>query len=553
MFQKQAIVTYADGYCAIVDLSEVPHLPEAEVKQKTKGQIKFHQMPPGVQVLAYDEKEGQPVRAAVAGWSEHTGCTTVIVNLQSGLQIYTDDDPRGVYGVLPGTFEFVRRRPAEAAGMLVPRIVRAASPVSRTESDGYSLTPELGYLVGAMAGDGWVAHHDDKPRDLCFCGDMEEVLGRWSECVKAVFGADTHIGRLEQPKVPGRYAASSRLTFNCAAKAPQFADWLGRGSDNKHLPPWFVTAPIPCRKAMLEGLLDTDGSVSVCKAKAKNKPQLLVMLQSNSLRLIREVQHLARSLSIRGRITATHTPAGKAAWMLNLNNTDVLAAGIALRAPNKRAALESGVVSNPDSPAAAKSDLVPVTTALAAAAMKAVPYGKEDGYGGLYSGVHVGKKKGFLSRSKARQLIEKFAEKLQAHPDWEQFVRFVERAEVTWDPVVSIEDTGVEEIGYDLTVPGYETFMAADGAVLSNTMSFSVPVSKAAVDEVVSKMMPEKLLLGERQDQPNFVPGNEYLLGLYLASKAPAQKTVRRFPSRQAAVQAYRDGKLRIDDPIEIG
>jgi DNA-directed RNA polymerase subunit beta' len=86
-----------------------------------------------------------------------------------------------------------------------------------------------------------------------------------------------------------------------------------------------------------------------------------------------------------------------------------------------------------------------------------------------------------------------------------------------------------------------------------DVMSFSVPVSKAAVDEVVSKMMPEKLLLGERQDQPNFVPGNEYLLGLYLASKAPAQKTVRRFPSRQAAVQAYRDGKLRIDDPIEIG
>ncbi len=84
-------------------------------------------------------------------------------------------------------------------------------------------------------------------------------------------------------------------------------------------------------------------------------------------------------------------------------------------------------------------------------------------------------------------------------------------------------------------------------------MSFSVPVSKAAVDEVVSKMMPEKLLLGERQDQPNFVPGNEYLLGLYLASKAPAQKALRRFPSRQAAVQAYRDGKLRIDDPIEIG
>lgn len=85
-----------------------------------------------------------------------------------------------------------------------------------------------------------------------------------------------------------------------------------------------------------------------------------------------------------------------------------------------------------------------------------------------------------------------------------------------------------------------------------DTMSFSVPVSKQAVDESVQRMLPEKLLLSERDNRAHFIPGNEYVQGLYLASKAPVRKPVRRFASVEEARKAYQAGAIRIDDPIEI-
>ena len=86
-----------------------------------------------------------------------------------------------------------------------------------------------------------------------------------------------------------------------------------------------------------------------------------------------------------------------------------------------------------------------------------------------------------------------------------------------------------------------------------DTMSYSVPVSSAAVEEAKAKMLPERLLLSERFDQAQFVPGNEYVKGLYLATKSPKQKPVQHFASKADAFKAYRDGKIAVDDPIVIG
>ena len=66
------------------------------------------------------------------------------------------------------------------------------------------------------------------------------------------------------------------------------------------------------------------------------------------------------------------------------------------------------------------------------------------------------------------------------------------------------------------------------------------------------KMMPTKHLLDVRHGKATYVPSNEYLQGLYLATKLPTNKPVRIFKSKAAAVEAYRKGDIRIDDPITI-
>jgi DNA-directed RNA polymerase subunit beta len=85
-----------------------------------------------------------------------------------------------------------------------------------------------------------------------------------------------------------------------------------------------------------------------------------------------------------------------------------------------------------------------------------------------------------------------------------------------------------------------------------DTASFTVPASKKAVDEAVGKMMPDKLLLSERGDKPHFVPSNEYVKGLHLATRAAQKKPTRRFKTRADAMRAYQSGEIKVDDPIEI-
>lgn len=86
-----------------------------------------------------------------------------------------------------------------------------------------------------------------------------------------------------------------------------------------------------------------------------------------------------------------------------------------------------------------------------------------------------------------------------------------------------------------------------------DTMSWSVPVSDAAVKEAVDKMMPDKNLLSIASDRPLYIPSQEYTMGAYFLSKEPAKEPVKTFKNWTEAVQAYRKGQLRVDTPVKIG
>jgi DNA-directed RNA polymerase subunit beta' len=85
-----------------------------------------------------------------------------------------------------------------------------------------------------------------------------------------------------------------------------------------------------------------------------------------------------------------------------------------------------------------------------------------------------------------------------------------------------------------------------------DTASYSVPVTDEAVAQAIELMLPEKNLLSVRNDRPNFQPTNEYMQGLWLASKQVSRNPVRYFNTREDALKAYRRGDLAVDDPIMI-
>lgn len=87
----------------------------------------------------------------------------------------------------------------------------------------------------------------------------------------------------------------------------------------------------------------------------------------------------------------------------------------------------------------------------------------------------------------------------------------------------------------------------ADG----DTMNFHVPVSRQAVEEAVERMLPSKNLLNPATLKTHVLPIEEFSQGLYIASRPPKGKPIK-FPSKEAALQALRAGKITYDTAIEI-
>jgi DNA-directed RNA polymerase beta subunit len=103
----------------------------------------------------------------------------------------------------------------------------------------------------------------------------------------------------------------------------------------------------------------------------------------------------------------------------------------------------------------------------------------------------------------------------------------------------------------DITIP-YVTTKGAGADFDGDAINVHVPVSDAAVKEVYDKLMPSKNLLHPNSFDVHMEPMQEYLAGLYLATKKDDQKPVRTFITREDAKKAYARGEIGIRDPVQI-
>jgi hypothetical protein len=117
--------------------------------------------------------------------------------------------------------------------------------------------------------------------------------------------------------------------------------------------------------------------------------------------------------------------------------------------------------------------------------------------------------------------------------------------------VESVEKTGQKEVGYDLCVPGYETFMNVDGVILSNTFNIHVPATDDAIEEAKTRLLPSNSVFKIR-DPDSVMPQlkHEQILGLTGAQNAkPKQR--HQFASEAEAMEAVNSGKISMSDEVE--
>jgi DNA-directed RNA polymerase beta subunit len=85
-----------------------------------------------------------------------------------------------------------------------------------------------------------------------------------------------------------------------------------------------------------------------------------------------------------------------------------------------------------------------------------------------------------------------------------------------------------------------------------DAMNYHVPVTDEAVNDAIDRMLPSKNLKAVRDFKVHYLPRQEFLMGLYLASTAKNDKKPRVFASKEDVIKAHQRGEISIADPVII-
>jgi DNA-directed RNA polymerase subunit beta len=86
-----------------------------------------------------------------------------------------------------------------------------------------------------------------------------------------------------------------------------------------------------------------------------------------------------------------------------------------------------------------------------------------------------------------------------------------------------------------------------------DSMNYHVPSDEDARKEALSRMLPSRQLITPTDFKtPVHMPGQEYVGGLYVASKRKSKRPVRTFRNRKDVIAAYRRGDIDVTDRVRI-
>ena len=674
MKRNEKVISQADGVKFVIDLKEFPHGELDCVRKDEQYDIEFYRVPEGITVPSYNHETSQVEWMPVKYWSIHRGKKLEIVTLADGSQIYTDNDPRAIYGIAcdAETCEPQRFTPSDALArkVLVPissgiladdlkdcwydfdtGLIGPKQESTHSCSVGFS----FGQFIGLMVGDGWASGNE------VYLSDNEGYNAEFiSGFLRIAYPGSSYLTKdvFRKAELPGRYGDTARYWLNggksiFANRIRELVDGHGdnqtSGSANKRLPVWYQFGGEEFIRGLICGMIATDGTVAV--SNGKGKPQLQIQYNTTSLQLAREFQRCCRLLGVRCSVEfSKRTSGGNAAWLCIVSTVDAKKIGLLDKCCHTRKrdlfvntevktdgqfvkndfipfpkCLSSEIVRlipnpyRPDTPEAKKLQSICIGTrhyaaegrisrsvvrdisayaAQQAEAAEAVCSKCDAAFNALYPQAEQTKsslevsaeiaeilRKGTESRKsrlhsfkeasailKMLYLVRKtgkmtcrqacaFKEFITSVPpatelrDSQALKKLVKMAEspIRWEYIEKIDKTEVEEVGYDLTVPGYDTFSNADGVILSNTVNIHLPASEKASKEALEKMLPSKNLFSlTDMKSVRYKPEKEQVSGLWALTAGVSQKPVRVFRTKSDAIKAYRNGEIAHDDPIEI-
>jgi len=550
-----------------LNLADFPRIKGTE-KTSEEGNIVFD-VPAGIKVLTIDNESHEIVAIPVTQFSIHPDLENYHVETNDGSTLWVSADHSAIT-IDMDTYQLVKTKPSDLAGKMMPKVrdMRSVAPsITSIALNDYSISPsikakvkpsidltlDMGHFIGMMVGDGWVTQDprttNKTSKAVCFSNVEKALTEKFATAVNSMLDADTarKVHTVECPHTYKGYDCYSEShAIYSVSLAENIHGWIGHGAVNKHLPPFFMSAPEDFRRGLLAGLIDTDGQSTWGHAKSKKNPQYIMGYSTISPRLAEEIVTLCRSLGIR----ATITPSAKE-FRVGISAIDLHDKDIPMAHPLKIKALKE-YQSVPLSEEALKFqatriDLVPFSKAIYDICNAGLSKKRGSDDMSLYTVMNLAAKRGYISRITAETLVSRFEDKLPT-----PWVELVKNKEVTWVHTVKAVKSPRKVTMYDITAPGPYTFMTNSGIIVQDTMGVYVPVSHKAVEEA-KQFMPTKVLEHAGDGRIMVSPGHDIMTGMYYLTRDGKDRTSEyKFATIDDAMKIYKTKTIEIYDDVMI-
>lgn len=565
--------TFTQGTYSRIHISEFPRKDDTVQR---KGNKELYEVPPGTQVFSYEEATGRVVLRDVTHFSVHHDLEMLTVTTSSKRTVKVSRDA-SMYAVNPSTWTPERVSAEDAIGWATPR-PRQLHQARRTydtlalSQHTWQLDEDLGWFLGAWAGDGWLGHrgvHEGVDKGWCHTGlantDLE-VKDAFVDYAQTLSDVELSVKEYRTRKDDkGSYGDSIKYHINNAALTCKLAELLDDcrgGPQNKHLPRCFVNAPRPFLLGLLGGLIDTDGSVTQVKAQAKNKPQWMVSITTTSKRLADEVGVLLTMLRVRSGVTPNKLKEGRRqAYTLTISMPDFATIGheIPIASSRKRDLITQLLNDfEADSAYNAQWDVVPVgkedayALARLVGSCKTAKTAEQRAQKTLYQQLRQGGVKGRITRLALQRVVDHLGADMVIDTVGRPWFDLVTNENLFFDFIETAEPIPGRHTAWDLTVPGSNTFMTSNQIVVYDTMQVHVPVTTKAVDEVKNMTISNMLFGDQFRNDLIVMPQHEANLGMFHATATSSGKR-HKFKTKAEAMTAYKRGDVDVTDTVEIG
>jgi DNA-directed RNA polymerase beta subunit/DNA-directed RNA polymerase beta' subunit len=536
------------------------NFPKGELKSK-KGNKEIYNVDSKYRVLSFDPVKQVLDWFPIDDFSLHKDIEFCKVYSRFGEEIEVSND-HSLF-CLNEKFETIRIEPRNAVGMLTPRPkvvrpqeIKATINIPELNKKDVPLDFNFGYLIGIYVAEGSNSYtHGNIHGDCNLVSVNDSILNRVKNFLENNFGFKFNYRFYE--KRNGAFCKGKYLSKQMKFYSKKFSHFLentvGHGAVNKHLPQYFLNTPEEFRCGLISGLLAGDGTISVAKAKCKKTPSFIVRYDSISEQLMYQMALLLSTMGVRSSISS-YTPSGLYAkvekcYYINIYTVDFANLKDKIKTYHEVKDIHLEELFNQDyssSIGASRNDLIPFNDSLKRGLKKLISRINNKNLNKLTQ-----KFNNYITRKTAKKIVSALGEeKIKSIDYGGMWLKFIKNEDTWWDLIKKVEPISGKMEGYDLTVPGSNTFVTDDLFTVFDTMAIFAPLTDASVEEA-KKMLPSNNLFSVSTGRLMWSPKQDSILGLFMISR-DGKNTSKKFKNSQDALQAWKAGKLEPDDIVSI-